>query len=242
LGFGTSGAAGRNSKVQYARTIRIVGFTTNWSRTASNQKRFKTQGNWNMNMKLTFAIACGFAALIVTPALAQTNATTPKAFVMSQTNQINATVEAIDPATRKVTLRGPDGNSVKVALGEDVRNFNQIKKGDRVNVTYRESVALALGKPGEPLTPTSRIEAATRAPNGENPGAAAASVTQTSVLVEDVNRDNHEVTLRGPDGDVEKIQVDPSVGNLEHINKGDRVNITLTQALAISVKQPDQNP
>ena len=38
LGFGTSGAAGRNSKVQYARSIHIVGLTTNWSQTTSNEE------------------------------------------------------------------------------------------------------------------------------------------------------------------------------------------------------------
>jgi Cu/Ag efflux protein CusF len=195
-----------------------------------------------MKMKLTFAIACALAALIVTPAHAQDNSTNITGIIMSQTNRLTATVEAIDPATRQVILKGPDGNSVKVTLGDEVRNFSQIKKGDRVGVTYRESVALALGKPGEPLTPTSRLQIATRAPSGQRPGAAAAAVTQTSVVVKDVNRDTHEVTLRGPDGDVEKVQVDPSVGNLEHINKGDRINITLTQAVAISVKEPDENP
>jgi hypothetical protein len=195
-----------------------------------------------MKMKLSFTLACGLAALIVTPALAQTNTTTTTGIVLSQTNRLTATVEAIDHATRQVTLKGSDGNTVKVTLGEDVRNFDQIKKGDLVGVTYHESVALALGKPGEPLTPTSRLETATRAPSGQRPGAAAASVTLTSAIVEDVNRDTHEVTLRGADGDVEKVKVDPSIGNLEHINKGDRINITLTQALAISVKEPDQNP
>jgi Cu/Ag efflux protein CusF len=195
-----------------------------------------------MKTKLAFTLACGLAALMVTPTFAQTNAPTRRGILMLRTNQVTATVEAIDPTTRQVTLKGEDGNTVKVTLGEEVRNFSQIKKGDHVRATYQESVALAVAKPGEPLTPTGRVETLTRAPVGQTPGAAAATVTQTSALVEDVNRDTREVTLRGPGGDVEKVQVDPSIGNLEHINKGDRINVMMTQALAISVTSPDQNP
>lgn len=196
-----------------------------------------------MKTKLTITLACGLAALMITPALAQTNASAGVSrLVLSQSNHVNATVEAIDYASREVTLKGPDGNSVKIAAGDNVRNFAQIKKGDRVGVTYYESVALALGKPGETLTPTGRSQFVVRAAPGEKPGGAAAAVTRTSATVEDVDRDKHEVTLRTPDGNLARVLVDPSVGNLENIKKGDRINATVTQALAISVTQPDQNP
>jgi hypothetical protein len=160
--------------------------------------------------------------------------------ILSQSNHVTATVEAIDHAKREVTLKGEDGNSVKVAVGDQVRNFSQMKKGDRVGVTYYESVALAVGKPGETLSPTSRSESVVRAAPGQRPGGAAVAVTDTSATVEDINRDKHEVTLRTPDGNLAKVLVDPSVGNLENIQKGDRINATLTQALAISVTQPNQ--
>lgn len=196
-----------------------------------------------MKTKLTITLACGLAALMITPALAQTNASAGVSrLVLSQSNHVIATVEAIDYASREVTLKGSDGNSVKIAAGDNVRNFAQIKKGDRVGVTYYESVALALGKPGETLTPTGRSQFVVRAAPGEKPGGAAAAVTRTSATVEDVDRDKHEVTLRTPDGNLARVLVDPSVGNLENIKKGDRINATVTQALAISVTQPDQNP
>lgn len=196
-----------------------------------------------MKTKLTFTLACALTALIITPALSQTNASGGVSrVILSQSNHVNATVEDIDRDKREVTLKGPDGNSVKVAVGDDVRNFAQIKKGDRVGVTYYESVALALAKPGEQLTPTGRGQMLLRAAPGQKPGGAAVSVANTTATVEDVDRDKHEVTLRGPDGNLAKVLVDPSVGDLEHIKKGDQINATVTQALAISVTQPDQNP
>ena len=61
---------------------------------------------------------------------------------------ITASVEAIDKATRTVTLKGPRGNIVDVTGGPEVRNFDQIKVGDFVVVRYAEALSLELKKGG----------------------------------------------------------------------------------------------
>jgi len=172
---------------------------------------------------------------------AQTNSSseTPRVF-LSQTNHLTATVEDIDYTKRHVTLKGPDGNSVQVAVSDSVKNFPQMKKGDVVNVGYYESLALAIAKPGETLTPTSRSQAIATRPEGQKPGAAAVSVTDTTATVEDIDRDKREVTLKGMDGKIAKVLVDPSVGNLQRIKKGDQITATYTEALAISVEPPGE--
>lgn len=158
---------------------------------------------------------------------------------MTQTRHFQATVEDIDYATRQVTLKGPQGNSVRLAVSDDVKNFPQMKKGDHVNVGYYESVALAVAKPGENLQPTSRTDAfATRQP-GQRPGGAAVSTIETTATIEDIDRENREVTLKGPDGNTVTVAVDPSVGNLQRIKKGDEIKATITRALAITVDNPD---
>jgi hypothetical protein len=193
-----------------------------------------------MKTKTTkFGLALGLAALVTAPALAQT--VTPR-IVFSQTNHLQATVEDIDHAKREVTLKGPDGNAVKVTVSDDVKNFPQIKKGDEVNVGYYESVALALHKPGEALAPTGVSEVLVRREPGEKPGGAAVSVSDITATVEDVDRENREVTLKGPDGNIVKVHVDPSVGNLERIKKGDQITASRTEALAVSVEAPEQKP
>lgn len=192
---------------------------------------------------ITLGLACGLAALVAAPALAQTNrnAEAPSpGMVFSETNHFTGTVEHINYLTRKVTLKGPEGKTVKVAIGDNVRNFAHIKKGDRVDVNYYESVALALGKPGETLTPTSTSEMVIRRGPGQKPGGLAMTVTDTSVTVEDVDREKRQVTLKEADGDIVKVNVDPSVGNLERIKKGDVVNASRTEALAVSVNAPGQ--
>jgi hypothetical protein len=66
--------------------------------------------------------------------------------VVVNTREITATVDAIDPQRRMVTLTGPRGNTVSFKLGDAIENVDQIHKGDQVVVRYTEAVALAVDK------------------------------------------------------------------------------------------------
>jgi hypothetical protein len=191
------------------------------------------------------ALAFGFAVVGAVPfsGIAQTNAQTESPHVvLAHTNHIKATVEDIDYAKREVTLKGPEGDSARFAVSDMVKNFPQMKKGDVVNIGYYESVAFGIAKPGETLSPTSRVEAMAARPPGQKPGAAAMAVTDTTASVEDIDRENRTVTLKGQDGNVFKVWVDPSVGNLQRIKKGDTITATRTEALAVSVEAPEVKP
>ena len=63
-------------------------------------------------------------------------ATAPGKAVMANTIEITATVQAVDKATRAVTLKGPEGNVRTITAGPEVKNFDQIKVGDQVAVRY----------------------------------------------------------------------------------------------------------
>lgn len=187
----------------------------------------------------TLAIAvAAFGAMTVNTFAQDTLQTNRARVVFSQTNRIRATVEAIDHAKREITLKGPKGHTIQFMVGDSVKNFPQIKKGDEVNIGYYESVALALGKPGEILPPTGRSETVVTRGRGQRPGGAAVSVTDITATVEDIDRDKREVTLLGPDGNEVMVMVDTSVGNLQNIKKGDQIAARRTEAMAISVDKP----
>ena len=52
----------------------------------------------------------------------------------SRTVKLTATITAIDKATRDVTLKGPQGNDVTVTASPEVKNFDQLKVGDQVDL------------------------------------------------------------------------------------------------------------
>lgn len=69
----------------------------------------------------------------------------PGGYTARRTN-IKATVEAMDPGKPSVTFRGPSGNLVDVDVSDDPRVLSQLKVGETYDVSYTESLAVAVTK------------------------------------------------------------------------------------------------
>jgi len=177
------------------------------------------------------------AALAASPVLAQTGAAVvgkaPGKVAMAQTVKATATITAIDAATRAITLKGPKGNETVVTAGPEVKNFAQMKVGDQVTVEYVESLALELKKGGgAPVAATAKEGAAAARP-GERPGVVGGRQVTVVADVIDLNAETQLVTLKGPQRTVELKVRDPEQFKL--IKKGDQVQATYTEAMAIAV-------
>jgi len=149
--------------------------------------------------------------------------------------EISAQVVAIDKATRTVTLKGPQGNSVDIVAGDEVKNFDQIKLGDFVVARYAQALTLELKKTkvkaGEPTV----TEAAARAKPGERPaGAVGREVTAIADVI-GVDAKKKTITLKGPRGNIVTLDVQ-NPDQFKVVKKGDQVEVTYTEALALSVE------
>jgi hypothetical protein len=149
-----------------------------------------------------------------------------------------ATVQAIDLKDRLVTLLGEEGNTFVILVGPQAKNLSQVQVGDVVQVTYYESVAVKVYKPGESPPEITQADVLATAKKGEMPGGIAASQTTVTATVQSIDKENQTAVLVGPEGNPVKVKVeDPK--NLENVNIGDEVVATYTQAYAISVEKPE---
>ena len=158
---------------------------------------------------------------------------------IANTVKITASIEAIDSAARTVTLKGPRGNVVTLAVGPEVKNFDQMKVGDFVVVRYVQALTLELKKGG--TAPRERVEregGATAQP-GERPAAGAARQVTVVADVIKIDQKKQMVTLRGPSRVVDLKVQDPN--QLKLVKVGDQVEATFTEAVAISV-EPAKKP
>jgi len=182
----------------------------------------------------------GFAVLaaVTLPAAAQTGAAVvakePGKVGVAETVKLTATISAIDAATRAVTLKGPQGKEVTLTAGEQVKNFAQLKVGDQVNLEYVEALTLELKKGSTaPVSRTEKAGAAGAKPGERPAGMGGRQVTIVAEVV-DINAQTQVVTLKGPQRTVELKVKDPAQFKL--IAKGDRVEATYTEAVAVVVE------
>jgi len=187
--------------------------------------------------KIPTIVNRGWHALVLVVALCAGCASEPKPVIdRSRVISDTATVEAIDVATRQLTLKGSDGHTATFDVDEQVKNLPQVQVGDHVVVDYIEGLAASIVRPG--TAPGVEMERASDAAKpGEKPGIAGAHRITLVAVVEEIDENAPSVTLRGPTGHPLEIKVrDPD--DLNKVKVGETVQITYTQALAVSVHKP----
>ena len=152
---------------------------------------------------------------------------------------VSATVEAVDVKRRLLSLRAPDGKGSTIEVPAEVRNLAQVKVGDKLVVRYYESLGAAMKPKGTAASSTvDQAAGLARAEPGAKPGAAIGSVSTTTVVIQSVDKKSHTVMFSGSDGFVRVVPVkDPAAQKfVETLKEGDEVELTYTEALAISVE------
>jgi hypothetical protein len=150
---------------------------------------------------------------------------------------LTARIEAVDQANRTVTVKGPMGRVVTLAVDPKVKNFAQVKVGDDIVLKYLEAVSIKLEKGSAGRSETVTTTAPVTAPAGAKPGGAIGRQTVIVANVQSVDAARQEVLLQGPNGNYVEVKVkDPAV--FKSVKVGDSVQLTYTEALVIDVVAP----
>jgi hypothetical protein len=176
-----------------------------------------------------------FAALYLA-ACAHSPPPPPQPMFRDTTHQATATVEVAEPVTRLLKLHTAQG-STWLRAGPDVRNFNQIKVGDTVTVTYYSAVAAQLTPKGATPIPQTMALGVSRSLPGQRPGASMDTTVVETVTIQSIDKDANTVTFMRQDGTVDTASVHSSEGRtfIAGLHAGDQVDVALSEAVAISV-------
>lgn len=193
-----------------------------------------------MSSRISFHRRTTGAALL-TVLLGACTSQPPQPATVESTEEVSATVEAIDVQKRLLSLVGPDGEKITVEVAPQVRNLPQVKVGDRVVARYYKALAAELRSRGDGTGSTQApvYEAtATRAAEGERPAAMVGAQSRQTVRVTSVDTKNNVVNFYGSDGLARSVPVSSPQGKefISKLKAGDEVELTYTEAVALSVE------
>jgi len=146
-------------------------------------------------------------------------------------------VVKIDKKTRTITFKNKEGES-KFVAGPDITNFDQIKKGDRVNVSYELAVAIELIKTkSDGIRSKVETNTVTKSKANEKPSETIANKTTIIADIVAVDREKKLVSVKGPSGKVTTVMVkNPAL--LADVNVGEQVKVIYYDAMAASITSP----
>lgn len=172
----------------------------------------------------------GALVLLATSQLAQAQ----QPVTRTNTIKATATIVAIDSTLRIVTLRTASGEEDSLAVAPDVKRFNELKVGDRINMTYMESAVVTVQPPGTAPKP-STVGGGVTPGSGKSPSATAAAQVTTTVSVKAIDPAVPSITVTTADGRTVTRKIE-NKKNLEGIKVGDKLDITYTRAVMLSAE------
>jgi hypothetical protein len=171
---------------------------------------------------------------------AQVQETPTGAAAMGEVKSATATVTGVDKEKRTVTLKNEQGKIMTVDVPEDVQAFDQVKKGDKIRMSYQESVALDVFAPGE-AKPEAREQETTSRTAGTSPSRMIEREQTVAAEIISFDPKKNIVKVKGPQGKAREIAVqDPQVREkLKGMKPGQVVEIRYKEAMAVTL-EPSQ--
>jgi lipopolysaccharide export LptBFGC system permease protein LptF len=146
-------------------------------------------------------------------------------------------VVKVDKKTRTITFKNKEGES-KFVAGPDIKNFDQIKKGDRVNVNYELAVAIELIKTkSDGVRSKTETNTVTKSKSTEKPSETITNKTTIIADIVEVNREKKLVSVKSPSGKITTVTVkNPAL--LADVQVGEQVKVIYFDAMAASITTP----
>ncbi len=180
---------------------------------------------------MTRSVMLGLAAVLVAGSMVQATQTVKKSESVSAT----ATIQAIDKANRLVTLKDETGAEDTMQVGPAMKRFDELKVGDKVKVTYYESLVLQVRKPGDAAKAGGDRREGHQGHGRVPRGHARRCQQTTTVEVLAIDQKLPSITVKTADGRTVTRKVEERK-NLEGVKVGDKIDITYTQAALMSVE------
>jgi Cu/Ag efflux protein CusF len=182
----------------------------------------------------TLVVLAMLAAAAPLAAWAQASAQAPKPMTRTQAVETTATIVAIDHTDRVITLKNEEGE-VELGVGPEVKRFDELKVGDKITFRYQESLLVKIHKPGASAKTSASDEPAISRGAGPRPSGTISQQQHAVVTIKAIDPRVPAVTVSTEDGHTASYKV-KDAKLLAGYKAGDKVEITYTEALMISVE------
>jgi len=180
---------------------------------------------------MRYLTAAILAAAALVPAIANAQIKT----LPGESKTVTATVDAIEHASRSLTLKKPDNTLVTMKVPKEYVRFDGLKVGDKVSATYYDNIVIRKKAPGEKDVNTE--SASLTATEGIKPGFTIGAQRVITATITAIDPKIPSISLSGPSNWTYSSRVADKEA-LKQVKVGDKLDITWTEAVMLSATAP----
>jgi hypothetical protein len=143
---------------------------------------------------------------------------------------VRATVDRIQKSERVVTFRAEGNIFQNIYFDPSVKGFDDLKVGDEVTVRFQQSVVVKVNRNAKLSTARDTTAEAQKA------DPTVMQQVTAVVTVESIDMEDRQITYRAAD-DRKITQRVEDTKMLKGLHSGDRIEVTLTRAKAVSIQK-----
>jgi Cu/Ag efflux protein CusF len=161
----------------------------------------------------------------------QTNETQPVDQV--EVRKTTGTIQKVDPNKRKLTIRLDDGSTKTLTVDKTVKDLDEFKPGDRVQVSYTEEIVMAADRSDDTRAVAKYGYADVM--EGDNPALVKVDTTVVAGKILAIDPKKRRVVIEDPDGKKRALKLSKKVKNLDQFKPGETLNMAITDEMAVEV-------
>jgi hypothetical protein len=193
----------------------------------------KRQFGWGATSGSVWA---ALALLAAAPAAqAQSKATVSS----SESVTAKVAVKSVDRAARRVIVIDDKGETTSIKAPPEARNFDNLKPGDTVTITYTLQTEYVLSAPNTALPADAVALVEARTAKGERPGGLLANQVVVTGAIVAIDTANHTLKLVSPDGGaVHTVAVKSAEGRkaMPRMKVGDTITAYVSESMLLTVQ------
>lgn len=155
-------------------------------------------------------------------------------------SHVTTKVQAIDLASRQVTVEGANGKPVTFQLTEKAKALPNLKVGDTVDIYVTRAVAYVLNTDVGGAPKVSDESGSIRATQANpNPGGEAFRQVKVTSQIKKIDLKKHEVSLLPPEGKLQVVKVEnPDLqARMKNLKVGQTVDAIYTEVLRVETSR-----
>ncbi|ATP45417.1 hypothetical protein CR511_15665 [Pseudomonas putida] len=155
-------------------------------------------------------------------------------------SHVTTKVQAIDLASRQVTVEGANGKPVTFQLTEKAKALPNLKVGDTVDIYVTRAVAYVLNTDVGGAPKMSEESGSIRATQANpNPGGEAFRQVKVTSQIKKIDLKTHEVSLLPPEGKLQVVKVEnlDLQARMKNLKVGQTVDAIYTEVLRVETSR-----
>ena len=152
-----------------------------------------------------------------------------------ETGRLEGVVSSVDPAGRKVDIKGPSGKVRTIKAAKNIQGLEKINAGDAIVAETYQSATFLVAKKGETLMAPEAVAAFQTASRPNEVIEAGEVIAQGTATVAAIDKTAQTITFTGPAGRSFPFKVENPV-LLSGVSVGQTVDYRLLEQVAFDVK------